>query len=903
MATIYAMVRLLPPSHPYLNPKNTGKYGIRHVITEAANNLTFNKSNIDQIVVFFALLMGFILLVMQFMMILVMVVIKPVLAGMFDTPFPTNDIAFLLLDHVLGVPGFFCNNGGTCSSIQGTLPTPMHAALHSLFQFYSLAILVIAVLVFIYYVFVMVGETAQTGTPFGRRFSHIWAPLRLVVALGLLVPVNYGLNSAQYITLAAARMGSGLATNGWILFNNTLNAPWSLNDESSLIAEPSSPDLTPFVNFMLLVSACKQSYEYNYSDRTPPIIIQPYLVSMPYNNGAINTTLTPPGPGGPGAYPYDTALTTFYNNDDVIIRFGHLDPNYTQAKGNVRNFCGEVKIHTNDAFHYRVGGNLAGALEIQEKYFNLARDLLANPEIIKYGKRAACISLPNMQTPPHPDCNFSFSVGDTGLTSLPSAAFIVALMDGPGGINTQFKLDITAARASMMAAMISTGDIDVPQSLIERGWGGAGMWYNRIAEWNGSFVAAVMNVPTPQSMPEIMEMIREERLTHDENVDALYIFEPAISGKNKIEFGSTNPQGQYIVAAALNTAYLHLKETDGSLANDIRTNGNIFFDMIGSVLGLEGLFNMRNNKTSHPLAQLTSIGKSMIESSIRNLMGALLFSAGGGAAQAINPHLGPAVSAIGSIFSSMATIGLTVGFILYYILPFMPFIYFFFAVGGWVKGIFEAMVGVPLWALAHLRIDGEGLPSQTASNGYYLILEIFIRPILTVFGLIASAAIFSALARVLNEIFPLLTQNLAGYATSNNAASIALIENAEFKRGVIDEFFFTIIYAILIYLIGTSSFKLIDMIPNNILRWIGAGVQSFGDQSGDPTQGLVQYAAIGGGNIAGQAVGAAQGLTQAGGQAVGFGLSGALGKFSTRTGNAMSGTNSATTLASKIPPP
>ena len=49
-----------------------------------------------------------------------------------------------------------------------------------------------------------------------------------------------------------------------------------------------------------------------------------------------------------------------------------------------------------------------------------------------------------------------------------------------------------------------------------------------------------------------------------------------------------------------------------------------------------------------------------------------------------------------------------------------------FAVGGWVKGLFEAMVGVPLWALAHIRIDGQGLAGDAALNGYFLIFEIFI---------------------------------------------------------------------------------------------------------------------------------------------------------------------------------
>ena len=48
---------------------------------------------------------------------------------------------------------------------------------------------------------------------------------------------------------------------------------------------------------------------------------------------------------------------------------------------------------------------------------------------------------------------------------------------------------------------------------------------------------------------------------------------------------------------------------------------------------------------------------------------------------------------------------------------------------GWwrnplLRGMTELLVGAPLWALAHLRIDGNGLPGETASNGYFLIFEI-----------------------------------------------------------------------------------------------------------------------------------------------------------------------------------
>jgi ABC-type multidrug transport system permease subunit len=141
-----------------------------------------------------------------------------------------------------------------------------------------------------------------------------------------------------------------------------------------------------------------------------------------------------------------------------------------------------------------------------------------------------------------------------------------------------------------------------------------------------------------------------------------------------------------------------------------------------------------------------------------------------------------------------------------------------------------------------------------AMNGYLLILEIFLRPILTVFGLLGGLAIFSAMATILNEIFDLVVINTAG-------VDLQAVSDSQFSRHIVDVFFFTVVYAVLLYMMAVSSFKMITLVPNNILRWLGQSVASFSDNDKDPAQGLTQYAAIGGARIGGQLAG---GLTKAG---------------------------------------
>ena len=189
--------------------------------------------------------------------------------------------------------------------------------------------------------------------------------------------------------------------------------------------------------------------------------------------------------------------------------------------------------------------------------------------------------------------------------------------------------------------------------------------------------------------------------------------------------------------------------------------------------------------------------------------------------------------------------------------------------------IFEAMVGAPLWALAHLRLDGEGLPGDSAMNGYYLIFEIFLRPVLSVFGLVAAMIIFTAQVRVLHFIWPIVISNAAGIEEASAVATNSGpgfgtntgVGRVEIPRGPVDQFFFTVIYTIIVYMMAIASFKLIDRIPDNILRFMGAGVSTFSDINADPTEGLTRYAAFGGLTVGQQLSGAAQqGSAELGGQ-------------------------------------
>lgn len=934
LANIYVMVRLLPRDHVYLNPSNIGRFGVRHVVAEAASHLEFKPAYWDKITVFVILLSGIVMFFAQIFLVVGALIFDPVwaadvsLTNIFSTPDPVSedalystDIAFSLLDRVFGIPSFFCTEFEYCTNILGASPSPFHAAMHSMFKFYSLGLMSVAVLIFLYFVVVVVGETVTTGTPFGERFKNIWVPIRLVFALLLLTPVSYGLNSGQYLALWTAKAGSGFATNGWHAFNNALKDHMGddynpLGERGQLVALPTTPDITPLVQAMLMVHGCAyaqwrtddtlnsdQSYKYsspegetNLDDNitVPPttqadvdsgggFYIRPYLYMTGYPEDVLTETS------------FGDALL-FYNHQNVTIYFGKL-----LEDGTVDPVCGKIEIPVTDRSYMNAltdpqsatADEINDAIKnysigaaIQAYYFDLIKQMWFGPTDSSQSSSSDALLIRHIAQR-FVEKNFPF--GDNEAESLAckigcaqSAQLLPScteefnsIKEGDEGLNGKKKClalgTISGYALNKAAAYYAAGlpaiieeardnfidngqQILITSEVLDHGWAGAGIWYNTVGQVNGSFVSAVQALPKMVAYPKIMETVAEYNRKNFAGLSGFAVYNPAGSAnKEEKNHAYSFPEGD----ASKNSAHALFKLLTFITANRFSfvidtasgLTGNAFLDTVNFIFGTKGLADIRAaNASIHPIAQLSAVGKGIVDSAVRNIGLSLGLSLGGGLIQSISGAIGSGVQLANELFSATAFVGLTAGVVLYYVIPILPFVFFFFAVSGWVKGLFEAMVGVPLWALAHLRIDGEGLPGDAASSGYFLIFEIFIRPILIVFGLIASMLIFGMQVRLLNVIWDLVLDNVGGATGELQAVEDSGDGMTYFSmsRGQIDQFFFTIIYTIIVYMMATASFKLIDMVPDNIMRWMGAGVKAFGDADKNPSEGLMRYAAQGG---------------------------------------------------------
>jgi len=150
------------------------------------------------------------------------------------------------------------------------------------------------------------------------------------------------------------------------------------------------------------------------------------------------------------------------------------------------------------------------------------------------------------------------------------------------------------------------------------------------------------------------------------------------------------------------------------------------------------------------------------------------------------------------MWSAGATMGIYI--------PMIPYLVFTTTAFGWMIAVIEAVVGAPLIALGLTHPSGEELGQ--AGKALTIVANIFMRPTLMIFGFVLGASLLKA-----------------GMALVNFGFIPALNE------GTLSSFFSILavmgLYMFLMMAIVTKSFSLIHMLPNQIMRWMGASEERF----------------------------------------------------------------------------
>ncbi|MCX7118048.1 MAG: type IVB secretion system protein DotA [Legionellales bacterium] len=215
---------------------------------------------------------------------------------------------------------------------------------------------------------------------------------------------------------------------------------------------------------------------------------------------------------------------------------------------------------------------------------------------------------------------------------------------------------------------------------------------------------------------------------------------------------------------------------------------------------------------------------------------------------------GPILMFLLPLLTVWLSIMMSVGFILAYYVPLLPYMLFTFGAIAWLMTVIEAMVAGPIVALGITHPEGH----ETLGKGEHavmILMNVFLRPTLMIIGFIASISLSYVGVWVLNSGFstaiafintgtiPLVPYNLWSIQTDTGGyVSWA---------GIYGYFFCILIYTWTYWTIVEKAFTLIAVLPDKVLRWVGGQHEGAGQESAQWAQGVQSKVSEGGKEAAG----------------------------------------------------
>jgi conjugal transfer/type IV secretion protein DotA/TraY len=824
---------LIDPNHPCLRAENIGRYSFAEILLLAWRNIKLDREHIPQILMFFSVIaaimmsIGVVLSAGGYLFTSYATVAHAQYFSMPDgstVPYSaSDDWVFKYLGKIFG--------GAQQTGIdfwgQGnvTAANPWYTAIFiGMLATYSKALLTIALFMILYLLLMALADAARTGKPFGSKFDGIWAPIRFAIAIGLLVPISgSGYNGGQMIAFQAATWGSNLATNLW-------QRGVSVNSDSArknfIGASISDPGYR-FVRDMFLVNLCVQGFNQLINDKHKPL--QDYKKYITYVTASDNGKTMSYSFGNDDSSDYCGTVTVPKGPPVVPVDYASAgDPNAVPPK-QPRDASGFFPIFLASQLDTAASLFFPGG-EMKDTAQRLTKNLWCDRD-----KKLTDMNCPETGTT---NCSLNIQqwVYDYWKNGLGRVADSTAGPNQQGNSpNNDFFLALYGKNLDDYNAWL----YDTLQQDSKYGWASAGSFYLRMS-YALSLVDDVVNEqPRVSKLPSNFYKIFSSP-EHDDVSNEKVEEECGDKGA-----GCDKYAGPYALSEMLHKGSDWFAMSP-KLVNDKVTppvNNLAFYQKVGGdqwdsalqmtdkeAIGSSSSLKVMNPITSYlfdlvvidstslnPLGQVISWGNSLITAAsiafgisiASGVVGLLPAFMGGGVA-----------SAISTFAYTVGEVLIIPGFLLMFIVPLLPFMYFMFAVIEWVVTIVEAIIGMPLWALSFITAKGD--LAGSAIEGAKMLFEIVLRPTIIVFSLLSSIIIFTASVGYFNDA-------IRSYMDAFQETGPILVVGG---IGMV------VIYMIAIYSLALSCFKLITTMPNLFGRWLGlsggfgAAIQ-FGAKGGD----------------------------------------------------------------------
>lgn len=655
--------------------------------------------------------------------------------------------------------------------------------LGSMFQVFNTAVLAVGSLMVTYTTVVSILLTAHEGEALGKKFHSLWIPMRTVMGIAALVPTASGYSYMQIALMWFIIQGVGAADTLWA---TTVN--YVASGQSTVPNPPGTARATLRLGLGQLWQglSCQAAAKANYSS---------------------------------GYYCADNPTTPFCTNTDTLsIAAGSSGVKNGYYEMGPSGACGRLKL--GDATSLGQAKNQAFS-QIITTLGSLASQMVALD--YGYGQFINTVVTPPNPPPTPPSwlaayCTDNNISGAQCLPSIFSTAFpqpsaTVKAESTVKDIYWQYGLEAVAGGNFIQtagnlytgivgAAMGTSGAgsnnlASVQTTAINNGWIYAGGYFYYLAKANN---AISLNVGTIDVEPPASKMTLD---TEKAMASAAGTLAQYINATMSPSSGSTSG----------------LSTTCGG--SEYSGSANFLCDeILGSwIANLSG--SSTGALSQNPVLAAQSEGHTILTAVMIVIPIIFFTNIGfgllGGIYLGTSPGVAAAIATVNSIipiamFIILVFLGLGLTLAVY--TPMIPYMLFTFGAINWLIASIETMIAAPIVAIGLLHPEGHEVWGQ-AEKAMMLILNIFLRPSLMIFGMIGGMLMTYTVVMMINYAF----LNVVTMVSGNSANLIEMI-------------FFMVLYTSIFTTSMNKCFDLIHMVPDKIMRWIGGGSEQFGEAGG-----------------------------------------------------------------------
>lgn len=656
----------------------------------------------------------------------------------------------------------------------GTGPASPDSIIGALSEILNAGMLIFTGLIVGYVFLTGVLNSAHEGNPLGKMYSTMWIPLRMVIALSLVLPFSGGYSTMQIGVLWVAGHGIGLANSAWNKALDYMSASGTLYPPNVAL------NFEDIAGNILESRVCMHGI--NTADRHVNVEEKPVEIV----GGNSITDLRTPGQVGLIEMPPQHRVMQRYDSTYSLVGAG-----VAYASAWLAGFPNGVPRN--------YGSNPCGSITMEFSEIDSSTGI--EPEVVSFQQRIiqAHADLDERLDPLARSIVLK-AVDDTAPDPDP-----LAFNDAVQIYKTEYLKavnDTLAAIATKRINRFANGNPETANSTLgarDAGWISVGAWYWDLQRINSETQKMVtvkpqLAGPTPDAI---------------ENADySVFMDQMGVYRSNMMV---TDANG-YTVNAMERSSY-----ADDNLG--LRVVMATIEKSLDVVLS-----------EPDPLAGLANLGHSIIGAFEAAILVAIpvkiAAKTADDSAEAVGGLSGGAARVITSTALQLADGALTVvifaaflllplALMLAFYLPATPMILWIMGVVGWFTMLIEAVIAAPIWAASHAMPEGNGFVGQRAMAGYMVALSLFLRPTLMIFGFFSAAVLIIVMGKVVALLFIPAMSGMIGDSLA----------------GVVTLFAMLSILIVVMVQIAHRAFGLIHQVPDKVLRYIGGGAENLGEAS------------------------------------------------------------------------